>query len=125
MGVDIQVDQPEHPAACTYFAEPEEALKMERLGNERVAEAVAKHPDRLVGLGSVPMQDAALAAQELERCVRALGLKGVIISSNVNGDRSLATSASVRSGPRPRRSARRSSSIRPAAPTRACASIGC
>jgi aminocarboxymuconate-semialdehyde decarboxylase len=33
----------------------------------------------------VPMQDAALAAQELERCVRALKLKGVIISSHVNG----------------------------------------
>ena len=85
MGVDIQVISPSILQQCTYFAEPDAALKMERLGNERVAEAVAKHPDRLVGLGSVPMQDAALAAQELERCVRDLGLKGVIISSNVNG----------------------------------------
>ena len=57
MGVDIQVLSPSILQQCTYFAEAEEALKMERLGNERVAEAVAKHPDRLVGLGSVPMQD--------------------------------------------------------------------
>jgi aminocarboxymuconate-semialdehyde decarboxylase len=85
MGVDIQVISPSILQQCTYFAEPHEALKMERLGNERVAEAVAKHPDRLVGLGSVPMQDTALAAQELERCVRDLKLKGVIISSHVNG----------------------------------------
>jgi aminocarboxymuconate-semialdehyde decarboxylase len=85
MGVDIQVISPSILQQCTYFAEAEEALKMERLCNERVAEAVAKRPDRLVGLGSVPMQDTALAAQELERCVRDLGLKGVIISSNVNG----------------------------------------
>ena len=85
MGVDIQVISPSILQQCTYFAEPEEALKMERLGNDRVAEAVSRHPNRLVGLGSVPMQDAALAAQELERCVRDLKLKGVIISSHVNG----------------------------------------
>jgi len=85
MGVDIQVISPSILQQCTYFAEPEAALKMERLGNERVAEAVAKHPDRLVGLGSVPMQDSALAAQELERCVKQLGLKGAIIGSLVNG----------------------------------------
>jgi aminocarboxymuconate-semialdehyde decarboxylase len=85
MGVDIQVISPSILQQCTYFAEPEAALKMERLGNERVAAAVAQHPDRLVGLGSVPMQDANLAAQELERCVRELKLKGVIISSHVGG----------------------------------------
>jgi aminocarboxymuconate-semialdehyde decarboxylase len=85
MGVDIQVISPSILQQCTYFAEAQEALKMERVGNDRVAEAVAQHPDRLVGLGSVPMQDASLAAQELERCVRDLKLKGVIISSNVNG----------------------------------------
>jgi len=85
MGVDIQVISPSILQQCTYFAEPEEGLRMERLVNDRVAEAVAAKPDRLVGLGSVPMQDVALAAQELERCVNSLGLRGVIISSNVNG----------------------------------------
>lgn len=85
MGVDMQVISPSILQQCTYFAEPEEALRMERFGNERVAEVVAKKPDRLVGLGSVPMQDASLAAQELERCVNELGLKGAIISSNING----------------------------------------
>jgi aminocarboxymuconate-semialdehyde decarboxylase len=85
MGVDIQVVSPSILHQCTYFAAPEEALRMERLGNERIAELVGRHPDRLVGLGSVPLQDAALAAQELERCVKDLKLKGVIISSHVNG----------------------------------------
>jgi aminocarboxymuconate-semialdehyde decarboxylase len=85
MGVDIQVVSPSILHQCTYFAPPEEALKMERLGNERVAEMVSRHPDRLVGLGSVPLQDAMLASEELQRCVDELGLKGVIISSHVNG----------------------------------------
>jgi len=58
---------------------------MERLGKDRIAKAVAQRPDRLVGLASVPMQDTALACLELERCVNDLNLKGMIISSNVNG----------------------------------------
>jgi aminocarboxymuconate-semialdehyde decarboxylase len=85
MGIDIQVISPSILQQCTYFADPEQALEIERMGNDRVAAAVAQHPDRLVGLGSVPLQDATLAAQELERCVRELKLKGVIIGSLVNG----------------------------------------
>ena len=84
-GVDIQVISPSILQQCTYWAPPEESLKMERLGNDRIAEAVARKPDRLAGLAGLPMQDVALAAGELERCVRDLGLKGAIISSHVNG----------------------------------------
>ena len=84
-GVDIQVISPSIMQQCTYGMEPGEALKTDRLGNDRVAEAVGKHPDRLVGLGSLPLHDVALSTGELERCVRKLGLRGVIVSSHVNG----------------------------------------
>ena len=84
-GVDIQVISPSIMQQCTYGMEPPEALKMDRFGNDRVAEAVAQHPDRLVGLGSLPLHDVALSAAELERCLRHLNLRGVIISSHVNG----------------------------------------
>jgi aminocarboxymuconate-semialdehyde decarboxylase len=84
-GIDMQVVSPSIMQQCTYELEPERALAVERLGNERVAEAVTQHPHRLAGVGSVPLQDAALAAKELERCVRDLGLRGAIISSQVNG----------------------------------------
>ena len=84
-GIDMQVVSPSIMQQCTYELEPERALAMERLGNDRLAEAVAQHPDRLVGLGSVPLQDPALAAAELERCMRELNLRGAIISSQVNG----------------------------------------
>ena len=84
MGIDMQVLSPSILQQCVYFADPQEALRMERLGNDRVAETVHAHPDRLIGLGSVPLQDPHLAAQELERCVRALGLKGVIVATYVN-----------------------------------------
>jgi aminocarboxymuconate-semialdehyde decarboxylase len=84
-GIDMQVVSPSIMQQCTYELEPERALEMERLGNDRVAEAVAQHPDRLIGLGSLPLHDVALATRELERCVRQLKLRGVIISSQVNG----------------------------------------
>ena len=85
MGIDIQVISPSILQQCTYWAEPEAALKLERISNDRIAEAVAAHPDRLVGIGSVPLQDVRLAVRELQRAVKRLGLKGVIIGSNVNG----------------------------------------
>ena len=85
MGVDIQVVSPSILHQCSYALAEADALALERLSNDRVAEIVAEHPDRLAGIGSVPLQNVALATAELERAVRGLGLKGVVISSHVNG----------------------------------------
>jgi aminocarboxymuconate-semialdehyde decarboxylase len=93
MGVDIQVISPSILHQCTYSLDPQEALRLERINNDHVAETVARKPDRLIGLGCVPLQDGAVAVQEMERCVRDLGLKGIIVGSRVNdwelGDRHL------------------------------------
>ena len=84
-GVDMQVISPSIMQQCTYALDPQEALETDRYSNDRVAELVAQHPDRLIGLGSLPLHDVALSAAELGRCVRNLNLRGVIISSHVNG----------------------------------------
>src|SRR5215475_9773368 len=84
MGVDIQVISPSILHQCTYSLPPHEALRLERIGNDHVAETVAQKPDRLIGLGSVPLQDATLAVGEMTRAVRELGLKGIVIASRVN-----------------------------------------
>jgi aminocarboxymuconate-semialdehyde decarboxylase len=84
-GVDLQVISPSIMQQCTYALDPQEALETDRYSNDRVAELVAQHKDRLIGLGSLPLHDVALSASELERCVRNLDLRGVIISSHVNG----------------------------------------
>jgi aminocarboxymuconate-semialdehyde decarboxylase len=61
--------------------------------NDAVSEAVARYPDRLVGMGIVPLQDTKLAVKELERLTGELGMPGIMIRSNMNGtylgDRSL------------------------------------
>lgn len=83
-GVDMQALSP----ASTYFfywMEAEESLAYAQWLNDRLAEAAAKHPQRLVALGSVPMQDSAKAVVELERVMGKLGLRGVEIASNING----------------------------------------
>jgi aminocarboxymuconate-semialdehyde decarboxylase len=56
-----------------------------RVVNDRIAEVVATHPDRFVGLGTAPLQDPEMAVIELDRCIDELGFKGVEISTNVNG----------------------------------------
>ena len=83
-GVDVQIISPSIMQQCTY-ALAEEALELDRRSNDRIAEAVAQHADRLIGLGSLPLHDVALSAAELERCMRDLKLRGVIVSSHING----------------------------------------
>jgi aminocarboxymuconate-semialdehyde decarboxylase len=84
MGVDIQAVSPA-PNQTNYWAEPGLGAELARMVNERIAGIVAETPDRFVGLGTVPLQNAELAVAELEHCVRKLGLRGVEINPNVNG----------------------------------------
>lgn len=48
--------------------------------NDRLAEAIGRHPDRYVGFAAVSMQDPEAAASELERSIRSLGFKGVLVN---------------------------------------------
>src|ERR1044071_7514517 len=84
MGIDIQAVSPA-PQQTYYWTEPGEGAQLARQVNERLAEIVAKWPDRFVALGTVPLQDADLAVTELNHAVKTLGLKGVEINPSVNG----------------------------------------
>lgn len=53
--------------------------------NDEIAEVVDAHPDRFAGMATVPMQDVPSAIDELNRAMRELNFKGVIISDHVNG----------------------------------------
>jgi predicted TIM-barrel fold metal-dependent hydrolase len=58
----------------------DEAKAVARKANERMAEAVAAHPDRYAALAALPMHDPDAAASELSRCVRELGFKGAMVN---------------------------------------------
>jgi aminocarboxymuconate-semialdehyde decarboxylase len=83
-GIDIQAISP-MPGQLIYAVPPEAAREGARVTNDGIATAVAKHPERFVGMGVIPMQVPELAIQEMRRCVKDLGLRGIEISSHVNG----------------------------------------
>lgn len=82
-GVHVQVLSTV-PIMFNYWAKPEDTLDLSRFLNDHIAEVVERYPTRFVGLGTLPMQSPKLAIQELERCVKELGLAGVQIGSHIN-----------------------------------------
>ncbi|PYL64789.1 MAG: 2-amino-3-carboxymuconate-6-semialdehyde decarboxylase [Verrucomicrobia bacterium] len=74
------------PVMFSYWAKPLDALDLSRRLNDHIAEVVRGHPKRFAGLATIPMQDPDLAAGELERCVRELGLRGAQIGTHVDAN---------------------------------------
>lgn len=72
------------PVMFSYWAKPRDTLELSQLLNDHIAEVVRAYPKRFAGLGTIPLQDVDLAAQELTRCVRDLGLHGVEIGTHVD-----------------------------------------
>jgi 2,3-dihydroxybenzoate decarboxylase len=82
-GIDIQVLS--HGAPGTQKLSVEAATRMARQTNDRLAEFIAGNPKRFSGLCLLPTVDPAAAADELERSVRKLGLKGAMVHGLTNG----------------------------------------
>ncbi len=71
------------PVMFSYWAKSRDCLELSKFLNDDIAQTVEDHPKNYIGLGTIPMQDANLAVQELERC-KKIGLAGVQIGSNIN-----------------------------------------
>ncbi|MGH7125429.1 MAG: amidohydrolase family protein, partial [Stellaceae bacterium] len=85
LGIDIQAISPA-PGQYYYWTEPEMGLAAARLCNDNIASIVAAHPDRFVGMGTVPLQSPEHAVAELERMANGLDLRGVEICTDVAGE---------------------------------------
>src|SRR4030095_2247133 len=75
-GIDVQVISP-YPRHFVYAAPPEVARDSCHMVNDHIAGMVARHPGRLMGIGTVPLQDPGMAVTELNRTVKELGFRGV------------------------------------------------
>ena len=83
-GIDVQIIMPP-PPQCTYTVSTELSVRSSRMVNEGLATFAARRPDRFAALGTVPLQDGAAAAEELEHAMRSLHMKGVQILTSVGG----------------------------------------
>ncbi len=82
-GVDMSVISVNIPTPD--MLAPELAVAGARLCNDAIAELCQRHPQRFVGIASLPLNDVAEASQELERAAHELDLRGVFLPSHING----------------------------------------
>ena len=83
-GVDVHVLS---ATPQTYLYNQEAALGAvtSAIQNEQMAKHIAGHPDRFMGIATLPMQDPQRAADELKRAMTKLGLRGAMFASNIMG----------------------------------------
>ena len=65
---------------------PDRAQGLTRDFNNRMADAIRKHPTRFAGLAGVAPQDPNAAAKEIDRCLGKLKMNGAFISGYTNGE---------------------------------------
>jgi aminocarboxymuconate-semialdehyde decarboxylase len=74
------------PPTYFYALPPDAGLAASKLSNDGIAQMVAKYPDRLRGMATLPMQDPDAAIVELERVVKEYKFKAVEIGTSVEGE---------------------------------------
>jgi len=80
-GIDMQVLSLSTPG-CEQFS-PTDGTAWSKRTNDELSQAVKRYPDRFIGLAALAPQSPDEAADELERAVNELGLKGAKINSHV------------------------------------------
>ncbi len=83
-GVDMHVLSLGLPGVQLF--EADQAVALARLSNDRLSEAIRRHPTRFAGLACFAPQDPRQAAREMERSIHTLKLNGFLVNSHtVNG----------------------------------------
>jgi aminocarboxymuconate-semialdehyde decarboxylase len=83
-GVDLQVVSV-RPQIFSYSAGAEKVTKLAAIQNEAMLDTIAAHPDRLNGMLSLPLLDAAASVAEIRRHLDHPAVRGVLVDSNVGG----------------------------------------
>lgn len=84
IGIDMQVLSVSQPRVQEM--EAADGTTWAKKINNYLSAAVKKHPDRFIGLAALAPQSPGEAADELERAVTELGLKGVCIKSHARDE---------------------------------------
>ena len=79
-GVDMHLLSLTAPGVQMFDADT--AVDLAALANDRMAEAISRHPDRFAGLASFAPQAPRRAAREMERAINDLHLNGFVVNSH-------------------------------------------
>lgn len=82
-GIDVQVLSLSTPGVDCFDAK--KSVSVARMVNDEMAKITEKYRGRFYALASLPLKDVPAAIDELERSVKDLGMKGVILQSDVDG----------------------------------------
>ncbi len=74
------------PPTYFYALSPDAGLRAAQVSNDGIAQMVGRHPARLRGMATLPMQDPDAAIVELERVVKEYGFKAVELGTSVEGE---------------------------------------
>jgi predicted TIM-barrel fold metal-dependent hydrolase len=86
-GIEFQIVSLNSPGVQSVL-QTDKAVDLARRANDKLAELVAKRPDRFAGFAALPMQDPEAAAKELGRCVKDFGFKGALVNGFSQKDKS-------------------------------------
>lgn len=62
-----------------------DSLEVAKTLNDFIGETVRKHPDRFFGLATLPFDTVDHTLSEFDRCTGKLGMKGILLYSNLDG----------------------------------------
>jgi aminocarboxymuconate-semialdehyde decarboxylase len=82
--VDVQVLSAT-PQTYYYTEDASVGVALSQIQNDQIAKHVKDHPERFIGIATLPMQAPEKAAAELRRGITELGLRGAMIGSNCQG----------------------------------------
>ena len=83
IGIDIQVITLTAPNV--YFTTRKRNLALAKMSNDFFADLCQKNPRRFIAIASVPLADPDDAITELHRAAKDLGMKGIVLGSNIDG----------------------------------------
>ena len=81
-GLDVAFISPA-PMVFFYWLDADTALEASRVINDGIASMCAAYPDRLRGMGTLPMQHPDAAIAELERVVKGHGFRSIELGTSV------------------------------------------